>query len=380
MVVDILVEFIVETGMTKSARLSHYRNQIILGFAITLVIYIAVVLILDNTGQLSGDVYQQFGRFRWEMLIPLMLCQIFAIFFRFLEWHYYLGVIGARHKISLADSLIIFTTGFVFVVSPAKVAEILKSVFLKVKTDVPIAVSAPIIIAERVVDGIAVIILMVIALLVGGDRIPLGDFSILVRTIVYGSALILALGLIVVQIKPLAYGFIGLIGYVPLLRRLRDSLQTFYESSREIFKLKHVIPMTMVGVMVYGVSALSFLLVLLGFGLEFSWILALYAAFIVGIASAIGALSFVPNGAGVTEVSNVALMLAIITPSHPLLIPTMATTIALVDGFFHKWFRVLVGLLVGFYFRDRLFTRQLSVALAELEIKERDQLVSSEAI
>lgn len=363
---------------SSSPRTMHYRNQIILGFIIALVIYLVFILVLDNGGQLTGDVSAQFAHFRWTMLIPLVICQGFAIFFRFAEWHYYLGVIGARDKISLADSLIIFITGFVFVVSPAKVAEILKSVFLKAKTGVPIATSAPIVIAERVVDGIAVIILMVIALWVGGEAIPLGDFAAITRTIVYGSALVLALGLVIVQIKPLAYWVIAFIGRIPFVRRIHDPLFLFYESSREIFKLKHVIPMTIIGIGVYGVSALSFLLVLVGFGLDFSWTLALYAAFIVGIAAAIGALSFVPNGAGITEVSNVALMLAIIAPTHPLLIPPIATAAALMDGFFHKWFRVFVGLGVGFVFRKRLFTAQFSLALVELQTRDGDKLASAE--
>jgi uncharacterized protein (TIRG00374 family) len=345
----------------------RYRNQIITGLAIAVAIYIVLLIVLDNSGQFSEGVWTHLRRFPLWLVPVLMLTQISAGMFRFLEWHYYLGVIDARDKISLKDSAIIFTAAFTMVVSPGKVAEVLKSVLLKMKTGVPVARSAPVVLAERVVDGLAVVVTLVLTLIIAGDRLDLGSYRGVSEGIIYSSAALLAFGLIVVQIAPLAYFFLRLVAYVPLIKRLHEPLTEFYESSREIFKLKHVIPTTLLGMGVYLSSTVGFVLVLYGFGLEISWTLFMQAAFMVGVASAIGALSFVPNGAGVTEVSNAAMLTAIVAPVHPVLTPGAAAAAALIQGFFHKWFRVLVGMLVAFIYRERLFTSELEDEIERME-------------
>lgn len=355
--------------------MKKYRNQILLGLMIALAIYIVFLLVADNQladDDAQGGVAQAIAQFRPEYILWLILTQLAVVFFRFIEWHYYLGVIQARHKISLIDSLVIFVSTFTMVVSPGKAAEILKSVLLKMKTGVPVAISAPIVIAERVVDGLAVIIIMVFTLLVAGDNLTLGehngiDYTFLSRTLIFSSALILALGLIIIQIRPLAYLCLNIISHLPLINRLHQPLTAFYESSREIFKLRHVLPMTLVGTGVYVSSSIGFLLVLIGFGFPPSWELFLQATFIVGVTSAIGALSFVPNGAGITEISTAGMLIVFIAPVYAFLTPILATAVALVQGFFHKWFRVLLGLAVAFIFRDRLFSEELNIELTQFE-------------
>mgnify|MGYP000382472887 CR=1 FL=1 len=255
-----------------------YRNQIFLGILIVLAIYIGLLLIADNQGRFEIEgILEQIQSFPIILVIPLIFFQTLVIFFRFIEWHYYLGVIDARHRISLQDSLIIFVATFTMVVSPGKAAEILKSVMLKIRTStvddngkikdgVPISKSAPIVIAERVVDGIAVIILMAVTLLIAGNKLNLGtyndiDYALLSRTLIYSSTILILVGLVVIQIKPLAYFFLNLIQYIPLLKRVHQPLIDFYESSREIFALKHILLMSVVGLGVYVSSAAGFIVV-----------------------------------------------------------------------------------------------------------------------
>jgi len=346
-----------------------YRNQIFLGLIIILGIYILLLLLLDNQGKLSDGegVLQTLQNFPVAYLIPVALCQILVMVFRFVEWHYLIGVIGARGKISTFDSAVIHVSGFTMVVSPGKAAELLKAVFLKAKTGIPIASGMPVVIAERIVDGIAVIAIMALTLLLAGDSLFLGDYDTASRVIIFGSSAVIIFGLIVIQIQPLAYFFLNLIGRLPLVSRLHEPLVTFYQSSREIFKLKHVIPMSLVGVGIYAASSVGFVIVLLGLGFDFSWQLFLQTTFILGVTSAVAALSFVPNGAGVAEASNTVMMTAIIGAVNPLMTLTVATTAAIIQGFFHKWFRVLVGLAVAIIFRKRLFDENFERELLHYE-------------
>lgn len=344
-----------------------YRKQILIGLSIVFAIYIVLLLVMDNSGQFGDGVISAMREFPLWLVPVLCLTQISAGFFRFLEWQYFLGVIDARDKISVKDSAIIFVSAFTMVVSPGKLAEVLKSVFLKMKTGVPIFRSAPIVFAERVVDGLAVIITLTITLIVAGDWLELGDYRNISQGVIFSSAAILGFGLIVVQIRPLAYFCLNLLARIPLLNRLHEPLTEFYESSYEIFKLRHVIPTTIMGIGVYLSSTTGFMLVMFGFGLEFSWELLVEITFIVGVASAIGALSFVPNGAGVTEVTNLGMLLALVAPQHPEMTPAVAGAAALIQGFFHKWFRVLVGMGVAFVYRDTLFTSDLETEIVEME-------------
>jgi glycosyltransferase 2 family protein len=349
-----------------------YRKQIIIGLAIALAIYIILLIFLDSGKQFDEDVLDAIMDFPIWLVLILCLTQISAGIFRFFEWHYYLGVIDARDKISLKDSVIIFVASFTMVVSPGKAAEALKSVLLKMKTDVPVAVSVPIVLAERIVDGLAVVVTLTVALLIAStdlqlDNLPAPLTTQVIQGIVFMSAALIAGGLIVVQIAPLAYFCLDIVNRILVFKRLHQPLIDFYESSREIFKLKHIIPTTLMGIGVYLSSTGTFLLILWGFDLHISWTLFFQVLFIVGVASAIGALSFVPNGAGVTEVSNLAMLTAIIGPSNPELTASVAAAAALMQGFFHKWFRVVVGMAVAFVYRERLFTSELDSELAAIE-------------
>lgn len=338
--------------------MGKYRNRILAGFGLAFTIYVALLL-FTNTEELIAHL----RTYPWVLLVPLIGLKLISWVFRFWEWHYYLGVIGAKDKISLFDSVIIYLAGFTMAVSPGKMAEILKAVVLKVKTGVPVAVSAPVIIAERVVDGIAVLILTFGAVLLAGDQIDIGPY----RGLLYLSVLLLAAGMVAVQIERLAYFALGIIRRLPLVNRFYQPLVDFYESSREIFKLKHVIPTTIMGVIAYLADAIGFTLILSGFGLEITWLLFLQATFIAGFAAALGALSGVPNGAGVTEVSQSAMLTAIVAPGNPAMTASAAMTAAVIEGFFHKWFRVLVGMVVALIFRNRLFSADVEQTIADMD-------------
>jgi uncharacterized protein (TIRG00374 family) len=342
----------------------QYRNRLLVGFALVFVIYVALLLIVN-----TEELVIHLRAYPWPLFVPVILLKLVAWVLRFSQWQYYLGVIEAKEKISTFDSLVIFLSGFAMAVSPGKIAEVLKSVILKVKTGIPVARSAPVVLAERVVDGVAVVIVVFLVLLFGGDSIHLGGYGILILI----SGVLLTIGLIAVQIRPLAYFLLGSCAKLPLVNRLHHPLVDFYESSQEILSLRHVIPTTIMGSVAHLVDAFGFTIVLAGFGLDITWTLFLQVTVIVGLAAAVGALSGLPNGAGVTEVSTSATLLAIVAPQNPEITQSAAFAAALIEGFFHKWFRVFVGMLVAIVFRRRLFPPTLESAIEEMEIERKQQ-------
>jgi uncharacterized protein (TIRG00374 family) len=341
-----------------------YRNRFLVGFAIVFFIY-AGLLLLVNTEELLANL----RAYPWPLFVPVILLKLVAWVLRFGQWQYYLGVIEARDKISLFDSVALFLAGFTMAVSPGKIAEVLKSVILKVKTGIPIARSAPVVIAERVVDGVAVVVVVFLVTLMAGEKIQLGAYGALIVI----SGVLLTIGLTAVQIRRLAYLLLNICARLPLIKRAHRPLVEFYESSREILSLRHVIPTTIMGSLAHLADAFGFTIVLSGFGMDITWTLYLQATVIVGLAAAVGALSGLPNGAGVTEVSTSATLLAIVAPQNPVITPSVAFTAALIEGFFHKWFRVFIGMLAAILFRRRLFPPALETAVEEMEMERAQQ-------
>src|SRR5262249_48620202 len=76
---------------------------------------------------------------------------------RFAKWHYYLGRLGIT--IPRSRSLCIFLAGFTLTVTPGKIGEVVKSYFLRESDGVPMARTAPVVVAERMTDLIALILL-----------------------------------------------------------------------------------------------------------------------------------------------------------------------------------------------------------------------------
>ncbi len=356
--------------------MQKYRNRILLGIFIALAIYIALLLLVDQQGQLVGRTLEALSTFPVALLLILIGTQLIVALSRFMVWQYYLGVIGARDKISMLDSAVIFVSSFVMVLSPGKAGELLKTVLLKLKTGTPVSQSAPIVLAERVVDGLAVCITLVAALVLASSRLALGDYLIFSQIFVFTTTAGLIFGLVAIQIRPLAQFCLNIIARIPLVRRLHPWFADFYESCREIFKLRYIIPATLRGLGVYIASSAGFVIILWGLGLELTPTLVLQAVFINGVTTAIGALSFVPNGAGITEISTTAMLEAIVMPGSSGFTLGTAAAAALLQGFFHKWFRVLLGLVVAVIFRNRLLSDDLNTALeaAEKERAEKEHI------
>ncbi|NWF67823.1 MAG: flippase-like domain-containing protein [Chloroflexi bacterium] len=336
-----------------------YRHQIVAGLAIAFFIYVGL-LALTDTQQLLIHLQT----YPWALLIPVVALKLVSWGLHFAKWQYYLGVIAARDKISVGDSLALFVAGFTLAVSPGKIAEVVKAIILKTKTGVPIARSVPVIIGERVIDGTSVLTIVFVSLLLGGSVINLDPRA--QWFILFATGLIVV-GLVAVQIKPLAELLLNIIATIPLINRIHQPLVAFYASTRQVFRPRHVAVTTALGALAYALDSLGMMLVLTGFGLEMSWPLLWQTMFIFGFTAAVGALSGSPNGAGVTELSSGGLYLALIAPNQPTFDAAAVAAAVLIGGFMYKWLRVLVGMVVALVFRRRLFNPAVETTIAEME-------------
>jgi uncharacterized protein (TIRG00374 family) len=104
-----------------------------------------------------GQLAAAFGRFSWTAVPAALALTLVNYGLRFGKWHYYVRRIGARP--TLKDSALIFVGGFALAVTPGKTGEFLKAYLLYRRCGVPAWRAAPLTLADRATDGLAVLVL-----------------------------------------------------------------------------------------------------------------------------------------------------------------------------------------------------------------------------
>ncbi|NJL95152.1 MAG: flippase-like domain-containing protein, partial [Anaerolineae bacterium] len=302
------------------------RNQIVQGLALAFAVFAVLVALAD-----VNDLARTLRDFPPTVFGALVALKLVNWLFRYLQWHYLLGVVGVRVRagqpsgpaptpaqpatLNLYESVITFLVGFPMAVSPGKVGEVLKAAVVKQRTGIPIARTAPVVLTERIVDGLAVLIIIGLA----GLSYPSAVFveveglaATSVRGLILFTLVGMGAGLAVVQWRSLALQVLTLFKRVPVVRRLQPWLLTFYLSSYRMLKLRRLVPTVSFGLVAYGTDCLALYLMLTALDVPGGATLLAQASFILGFAVIAAALSAMPGGAGAREVSVSLLVSGII--------------------------------------------------------------------
>lgn len=309
------------------------RGKIVLSIIFGVLVIAALSLVAD-VRKLSATL----SNFNWALLPLILGLTIFNYALRFAKWQYYLRLIGVRN-LSTSDSFGIFFSSFTMVMTPGKVGELLKSYLLRRVAGTPIAASAPIILAERMTDGLAMVFLAALGLV----NFRFG-WPVLVFTLV---AALIATALI--QHRPTAERLLGYgerLG--PLAARIHH-LRDFYESSYEILRPRPLGLAILCGVISWAGECVAFYLVLIGLGLPGSWSLLIAATSILALSTLIGSVSMLPGGLGVADAS-IAFLLTLAVTSPPMT-GDIAVAGSLLIRFATLWFGVIVGAIVVVIYR-----------------------------
>jgi uncharacterized protein (TIRG00374 family) len=283
-------------------------------------------------------VRQHISTFRWG-LYPLVLgLTAFNYLLRGIKFHYYLRQIGAK-DISLGESFRLFVAGFPLAVTPGKVGEALKGVWIHTLTGVPTAQGIAVVVAERISDGLAVLLLSTLGVIAYPRYWP-----------AFGAVLVLLVGLLVVsQIRSLALALLDLAGRLPLVRRLAPGLRDFYEGSYTLFKPGITLVAVGLGTISWLGEGLGFFLILVGLGGPVTAERLSLAVFVLAFSTVVGAVTALPGGLGAAEasISGMLVLLAGLTSGT-------AAAATLLIRFATLWFGVGLGLIVWAASRDKL--------------------------
>jgi len=309
------------------------RGKIILSIVFGVLVIAALALFAD-VQKLSATL----RNFNWWLVPPILGLTLCNYALRFLKWQYYLRLIKVR-GLSTRDSFGIFFSAFTMVMTPGKVGELLKSYLLRRVVGTPIATSAPIILAERMTDGIALVFLAALGL--ANTRL---GWPVLVVTLV--GALFAT---IVIQHRPTAERLLTFgEGLGPLGSRIHH-LRNFYESSYELLRPRPFGIAVLCGLVSWMGECLAFYLVLIGLGLPGAFALLITATSILALSTLIGSVSLLPGGLGVADAS-IAFLLTLTVVAPPMT-NDIAVAGALLIRFATLWFGVALGAVMVVVYR-----------------------------
>ncbi len=314
--------------------MKNLRNKLIIGIILGVAVMVGLGIYADFT-----EMARLLRAFRWELLPAAIGLTIVNYLLRFTKWHYYLRQIGVKNLSWWAD-LRIFLGGFGFSLTPGKAGELVRLLWLKKLANVHPAETAPVAVAERLTDGIAMVILS----LIGGLAYP--QFTPAALTI--GAALLVAV--IVIQIRPLALWMLSIGERLPLVSKFIHHLHTLYDNAYELLRLKNLLIAVTLGTLAWVSEGVALYLVLRGLGMPADGQLVLLSIFILAFASVAGGASGVPGGLGVTEGGLTGMLQLLAGASE-----NVAATATLLIRFATMWFGVVLGLLIQAVWRDFLY-------------------------
>ncbi len=245
---------------------------------------------------------------------------------RFWRWQYYLRLLG--YRVPTKPHLSIYLSGFALTTTPGKAGEVLRSPHL-VKHGVPYRASVATLVAERIVDLLAVLLLALPGLWAYPPARP-----ILIGLLIAGGV-----GLLLLSRRAWADATVAWAQrWLP--ERIGDKLYGALETLanvRHCFSVSVLTTGLVVGIVAWAAEALAFYLVLVWIGVS---VPVLTAFFIYSFAMVIGAISFLPGGLGSAEATMVALLL-LQGASEP-----TAAAATVVIRVCTLWFAVLIGAVV----------------------------------
>lgn len=250
------------------------------GVAIALVLYVGGSIWVG-----VREVGEELAGFRWWLSIPILLLTLVNYGLRFWKWDFFLRHLGI--VVNWRENLSWFAAGLAMVISPGKAGELLKPYLVRERTGVPMATTIPALFAERLTDGIAMLILAAF-----GISTFARDKSLYVLV----PALLIVLLLGVLASDRMSHGSVRLLARLPLMRRLSAKMEEVLRSLRACLSPAPLLLTVVVSVVAWGAECVGYWLVFRGFDLNVGLDLC---TFLYAFATTAG--GAMPGGLGVAD-------------------------------------------------------------------------------
>jgi uncharacterized protein (TIRG00374 family) len=169
-------------------------------------------------------------------------------------------------------------------------------VLLRASDNVPVSRTAPVVVADRLTDLVALVVLSLVGVAHYPEAVP----------VVIVTMLLVVAGVVVLGSPRILHRLVAVTAKVPGLRRIGDRADALVESSEALLRIRPLLVLSAISVVGWGMECIGYYVILHGFaGVDASLGLC---TFLWSITTLIGALSFLPGGLGATEGSLAVLV------------------------------------------------------------------------
>jgi len=281
--------------------------------------------------------------FHWSAFLAAIGLASLNYCLRFGKWQYYLRRLGVTN-VPVGESALVFLSGFVLTITPGKLGEVFKSAVLARTHGVPAERTAPIVVAERLTDVIAIVVWVV----VGSTGFRGGGYWAAL------GALAVVIGLLCILWEPPLRSLLARIER-GRWQRFGPKLASGLASLRVVASPSALGVPVLLSLVGWGLEGVALHLLLDGFGhapaLSFSM-------FFYATATLAGALIPVPGGLGITEAMIHQQLVSLAGTPEPVAAASM-----ILIRLATLWWAVLVGFSALAWLRLR-FPTQLGTAPA----------------
>lgn len=305
----------------KKFDLKAQEKRILFVFIFSILFYTAFVLFGDIKKILAVS-----AKFNW-LIIPLLLfLSLLNYIFRFLRWHYFLKKIDIF--LNFKKSFNIFFSGISMTVTPGKMGEVLKAYLVKKVTGNKFSEVVPLLVFERLTDGIAMIILALGGIYFFRQSIL---FFLLASFIVVSFIIFVwAKDFFINLIKKFEKRFFHL--------KILDFAITFFQNSRRLLTVKNMTAAVLFGLVAWAFEGVSLYLLISQITPQLTGKELFLSFFIFSFSSIAGFLVMIPGGVGVAEGSITSFLMLFFKMSF-----AEAIFITLIFRFATLWFGVSMG-------------------------------------
>jgi glycosyltransferase 2 family protein len=315
--------------------LSRLLRRTLYGVVAGVVLYVGATIWFG-----VDEVADTLAGYPWTVFGVALLLSSANYLIRFVKWELALGWLDIRGEapgLGRGRSLLIYLAGLSMSITPGKLGEVLRSVLLRASDGVPLQRSAPIVLADRLTDLVALVVL---------GLVGIGQFP------EYLPVMILTMLLVVVMVVVLGSPrmlrrLLALVSRMPVLGRFTQRAEPLVHSTAVLLRVRGLAILSVLSIAGWGLECIGFWLLLGAFsGVEAS---LPTCTFLWAAGTLVGALSFLPGGLLATEGSLVvATQRLVVGVTQP--IALAATLLARIATL---WFGELVGgIALALFLRD----------------------------
>lgn len=312
---------------------SSLTRKLVPGLLFGFLVFVILILVGD-----IRQVGEEVRDFPWQIIPLVLVLTLWNYILRFIKWHYFLKQVKVPH-LPVLQSARLFVAGFPLAVTPGKVGETLKGVWLNQLTGFPTARGVSVVLAERISDGLAMLVLSAVGVIAYRRYWP-----------AFAIVLGLLLGAVIIsQIRPLAKSILGWGPRLPLVKRFASSIDDFYEGTFTLFRPWTTFVSVSLGTISWLAEGVGFYLILVGLGVNPGIGTLSIAIFVLSFSTVIGAVSALPGGLLATDASIIGMLVLLLDMDA-----NTAAAATLLIRFATLWFGVGIGFITWFFSRDLL--------------------------